>query len=65
MAQDTFSLRPEYDRLGVKIRNQGGRGSCVQFGIIGSLDFDSAKAGGPAQLSEQFAGWADSKITTA
>lgn len=58
-----FSLRPEYERLGIKVRDQGARGSCVIFGIIGCLDFYSARAGGPSQLSEQFAGWADSKIT--
>jgi hypothetical protein len=58
-----FSLRPEYERLGIKVRDQGPRGSCVVFGIVGCLDYYSAKSGGPTQLSEQFAGWADSKIT--
>ncbi len=58
-----FSLRPEYERLGIKVRDQGSRGTCVVFGITGCLDFYSAKAGGPTHLSEQFAGWAEGRVT--
>jgi C1A family cysteine protease len=58
-----YSIRPEYERLGVKVRDQGSQSSCVIFGIMGALDLYSARAGGSTQLSEQFARWADSKIT--
>jgi hypothetical protein len=63
LANQSFSLRPEYQSLGINIRNQSGRRSCVIFGILGCLDFYSAKSGGPTELSEQFAGWADRQIT--
>lgn len=54
----TFSLRPEYERLGVDVRDQGRRGSCTIFGVLSPLEFQLARNGQADRLSERFAMWA-------
>lgn len=57
-----WSLRPEYDKLGLDIRNQGHRGSCTIFATLGVIEFHYARRGAPVELSEQYAAWAAGKV---
>ena len=55
-------LRPEFARLGVTPKSQGGRGCCSLFAVIGVLEFEYARAGQPAtRLSEEYLNWASHK----
>jgi len=60
---DRFSLRPDYQRLGLDVKHQGRRGSCTIFGTLGVIEFHYARRGQNLRLSEQFAGWAAAKAS--
>jgi len=60
---DCFSLRPDYQRLGLDVKHQGRRGSCTIFGTLGVIEFHYARRGQNLRLSEQFAGWAAAKAS--
>lgn len=51
-------LRPEFERRGIAVREQGKRGSCQVFAFVAPLEFQLSKSGRPADLSEQFLMWA-------
>ena len=51
-------LRPEFARLGVSPKSQGGRGCCSLFAIIGVLEFEYGLVGQPVRLSEEYLNWA-------
>jgi hypothetical protein len=55
-----FSLRPDFEKFGLKPRSQGYY-ACVVFATLGVLELDYAKAGAPVRFSEQFAEWASVK----
>ena len=57
-----WSLRPEYERLGLDIRDQGHRGSCTIFATLGVIEFHYARRGTKVELSEQYAAWAAGKV---
>lgn len=56
-----WSLRPEYEKLGLDIRDQGRRGSCTIFATLGVIEYHYARRGKKVELSEQFAAWAAGK----
>jgi hypothetical protein len=60
--ETVFSLRPEFERFGLKPRTQGYY-ACTVFATLGVLEFDYAKAGMTVKLSEQFAEWAAVKCS--
>jgi hypothetical protein len=52
-------LRPLFDKLGLKARAQGNRGTCSVFAIVGALEFALASQQGKgASLSVEFLNWA-------
>jgi len=53
-----FSLRPAYEKLGIDVRDQGRRGSCLIFGTLNPLEFHLALRGKRTRLSERFSMWA-------
>jgi C1A family cysteine protease len=57
-----WSLRPEYEKLGLDIRDQGRRGSCTIFATLGVIEFHYARRGTKVELSEQYAAWAAGKV---
>jgi len=58
----SFSLRPEYKRLGLDVGDQGRRGSCLIFGVINPLEFQLARRGNKVKLSERFTSWAANTV---
>lgn len=52
------SLRGEYEKLGIGIKDQGRRGACTIFATLGVIEFHLAKRNQRVCLSEQFASWA-------
>ena len=56
-------LRPEFDRRGMAVREQGQRGACQVFAFVGPLEFQLSQANRPLDLSEQFLMWAANKAT--
>ena len=56
--QAHVDLRPEFASHGIAVRQQGQRGACQVFAMVGTIEFLLAKAGRPADLSEQFLMWA-------
>ncbi|GEM_PF-3368664 len=58
----SFSLRPEYKRLGLDVGDQGRRGSCLIFGVINPLEFHLARRGNKVKLSERFTSWAANTV---
>ena len=56
-----YSLRPEFDRLGLTITDQGRRGTCQVFGTLEVIEFLYAKTGTPIHPSQEFAAWAANK----
>jgi C1A family cysteine protease len=57
------SLRGEYEKLGIGIKDQGRRGSCTIFGTLGVIEFHLAKRNQSICLSEQFASWAANQVS--
>ena len=54
--QESFSLRGDYERLGLKPKTQG-KSECTLHATLDVLEFDYAKAGQPVALSATFAKW--------
>jgi len=57
-----WSLRPEYEKLGLDVRDQGRRGSCTIFATLGVVEFHFARRDQKIKLSEQYAAWAAAKV---
>jgi len=51
-------LRPEFDKLKLKVRQQGKRGACQVFAMVGVIEYQLARRGQQVDLSEQFIMWA-------
>jgi hypothetical protein len=51
-------LRAEFAAYGIAVRQQGKRGACQVFAMVGTMEFLLARQGRAADLSEQFLMWA-------
>ncbi|MFA6126037.1 MAG: NPCBM/NEW2 domain-containing protein [Bacteroidales bacterium] len=59
-----FSLKPLFDEYGLTIRNQGGRGTCSVFAIVGLMEFEYAhRANRKVNLSVEYLNWASNQVT--
>jgi C1A family cysteine protease len=55
----SVDLRPEFTQLGLRQRQQGARGTCSVFTMVGALEFAAAHARGHGEtLSIDFLNWA-------
>jgi Papain family cysteine protease len=54
----SVDLRPKFAEYGLGPRQQGKRGACQVFAFVGVLEYELARAGTPAELSEQYLMWA-------
>ena len=62
-APPTVNLRPEFEKLGLGVRQQGKRGACQVMAMVGVIEFHLARQGKPMDLSEQFIMWAANEAT--
>jgi C1A family cysteine protease len=62
-APPKIDLRPEFEKLKLGVRQQGQRGACQVFAMVGVIEFHLARSGKPVDLSEQFIMWAANKAT--
>lgn len=62
-AQDV-NLKPLFDQYGLTVREQGGRGTCSVFAIVGLMEFEYAhRYGQKVNLSVEFLNWASNRVT--
>ncbi|HBB91162.1 MAG TPA: hypothetical protein DC042_05450 [Bacteroidales bacterium] len=62
-AQDT-TLKPLFDQYGLTVREQGGRGTCSVFAIVGLMEFEYAhRYGQKVNLSVEYLNWASNQVT--
>ena len=52
------NLRPEFEKLKLGVCQQGKRGACQVFAMVGVMEFQLARRGKQENLSEQFLMWA-------
>jgi hypothetical protein len=57
-ASPKVDLRPEFEKFKLDVRDQGARGSCQVFAMVGMIEYQLARRGTPVKLSEQFIMWA-------
>jgi len=59
-----YNLRPLFEKYGMSIREQGGRGTCSVFAIVGLMEFEFAhRTGQRINLSVEFLNWASNQVT--
>jgi hypothetical protein len=51
-------LRPEFEKHKLDVRQQGKRGACQVFALVGVIEYQLAQRGKRVDLSEQFIMWA-------
>ncbi len=56
-------LRPEFEKFNLAVRQQGKRGACQVFAMVGVIEFQLARRGERVDLSEQFIMWAANQAT--
>lgn len=56
----SVDLRPQFEKLGLTPRQQGRRGTCSVFTVVGALEYTLAKRRG-TRLSVEFLNWAGHK----
>lgn len=63
--QPDVDLRPTIHRYGLRIRNQGDRGTCTVFATTFLIEFQKESQGAPPglHLSEEYLNWAGNKAT--
>ena len=62
-AQD-YNLRPLFDEYGLMIKDQGGRGTCSVFALVGVMEFEYAHLFGQRiPLSVEYLNWASNQVT--
>jgi C1A family cysteine protease len=61
IAAPKIDLRPEFEKYKLDVRQQGKRGACQVFAMVGVIEFQLARQGKQADLSEQFLMWAANK----
>jgi hypothetical protein len=57
-APPTIDLRPEFERRKLGVRQQGRRGACQVFALVGVVEYQLSRPAAPVELSEQFLMWA-------
>lgn len=57
------NLRNDFERLKLTVHNQGQRGACQVFAMVGVIEFQLAQRGQKVDLSEQFIMWAANEAT--
>jgi hypothetical protein len=58
------NLRPLFEKHGIEVRNQGSRGTCSVFALVGVLEFEYAHSlNQPVTLSVEYLNWASNKAT--
>jgi hypothetical protein len=57
-ASPKVDLRPEFEKLKLAVRQQGKRGACQVFAMVGVIEYQLARRGKKVDLSEQFLMWA-------
>ena len=59
-----YNLKPLFDQYGIPIRDQGGRGTCSVFAIVGLMEFEYAHLlGQKVTLSVEYLNWASNRVT--
>src|SRR5258707_14479840 len=58
LAAPTVDLRPQFEKFRLAVRQQGQRGACQVFAMVGVIEYQLAGRGKPLELSEQFIMWA-------
>lgn len=58
MVRPKVDLRREFDKFRIPVREQGKRGACQVFAMVGVMEYQLAKRGKRVDLSEQFIMWA-------
>lgn len=62
LAQGT-NLRPLFEKYGISVKNQGSRGTCSVFAMVGLIEFERANVlGDNTPLSVEFLNWAANQI---
>lgn len=63
-AQEGKNLMPLFEKYGIDIKDQGTRGTCSVFALVGVLEFEYAHTRNQATpLSVEYLNWASNKIT--
>ena len=57
-ASPKVDLRPEFEKLKLDMRQQGKRGACQVFAMVGVIEYQLARRGTQVDVSEQFIMWA-------
>jgi hypothetical protein len=63
VAPPKVDLRPEFEKLKLGVRQQGKRGACQVFAMVGVIEYHLARRGKQVDLSEQFIMWAANDAT--
>src|SRR6266704_998682 len=63
IAAPKIDLRPEFAKRNLDVRQQGKRGACQVFAMVGVVEYLLARRGEPVDLSEQFIMWAANEAT--
>lgn len=62
LAQGT-NLRPLFEKYGISVKNQGSRGTCSVFAVVGLIEFERANVlGDNTPLSVEFLNWAANQV---
>ncbi len=58
------NLKPLFDQYGLTVRDQGGRGTCSVFAVVGLMEFEYAHLlGDRVTLSVEYLNWASNQVT--
>jgi alpha-galactosidase len=64
LAAQEYNLRPLFEKYGMTVRDQGGRGTCSVFAIVGLMEFEYAHLlGERVNLSVEYLNWASNAVT--
>jgi len=58
IAPPKVDLRRDFEKHGIPVREQGKRGACQVFAMVGVMEYQLARRGKRVDLSEQFIMWA-------
>ncbi|MCX6223708.1 MAG: NPCBM/NEW2 domain-containing protein, partial [Bacteroidia bacterium] len=64
LSAQEYNLKPLFDKYGMTIRDQAGRGTCSVFAIVGLMEFEFAhRQNQKVNLSVEYLNWASNQIT--